>query len=180
MANVVPEMFELVDGHSKRAVIRVIGVGGGGCNTVNQMAAANIQGVEFISANTDRDHLEKTVRRFNGFVQRGADDDFHRGEHQWKLASTNAAQNANASLGTVAEPPFFGIELRPAGGSSVGLLADVRGQVIHQRRHPIPGLYASGNVAAATEHGVGYQAGLSLASSMTFSYLAVRHMIDGQ
>ena len=61
MANVVPEMFELVDGQCKRAVIRVIGVGGGGCNTVNQMAAANIQGVEFISANTDRDHLEKCV-----------------------------------------------------------------------------------------------------------------------
>lgn len=55
------ELFELVDGTSKRAVIRVIGVGGGGCNTVNQMAAANIQGVEFISANTDRDHLEKCV-----------------------------------------------------------------------------------------------------------------------
>jgi hypothetical protein len=50
--------------------------------------------------------------------------------------------------------------------------------VIHQRRHPIPGLYASGNVAAATEQGIGYQAGLSLASAMTFSYLAVRHMID--
>ena len=61
MANVVPEMFELVDGQSKRAVIRVIGVGGGGCNTVNQMAAANIQGVEFIAANTDRDHLEKCL-----------------------------------------------------------------------------------------------------------------------
>jgi len=61
MANVVPEMFELVDGQCKRAVIRVIGVGGGGCNTVNQMAAANIQGVEFISANTDRDHLEKCL-----------------------------------------------------------------------------------------------------------------------
>jgi hypothetical protein len=71
-----------------------------------------------------------------------------------------------------------GVELHPAGGSSVGLLADARGQVIHQRRHPIPGLYASGNVAAATEHGVGYQAGFSLASAMTFSYLAVRHMID--
>jgi hypothetical protein len=46
------------------------------------------------------------------------------------------------------------------------------------RRHP--GLYTSGNVAAATEHGVGYQAGLLLASSMTFSYLAVRHMIEGR
>lgn len=60
-SKVVSEMFELVDGTSKRAVIRVIGVGGGGCNTVNQMAAANIQGVEFISANTDRDHLEKCL-----------------------------------------------------------------------------------------------------------------------
>ena len=77
------------------------------------------------------------------------------------------------------EPPFYGIQLHPAGGSSVGLLTDVRGQVIHQRRHPIAGLYASGNVAAATEHGVGYQAGLSLASSMTFSCLAVRHIIEG-
>jgi cell division protein FtsZ len=61
MPNVVPEMFELVDGQCKRAMIRVIGVGGGGCNTVNQMAAARIQGVEFISANTDRDHLEKCL-----------------------------------------------------------------------------------------------------------------------
>ncbi|TAM10212.1 MAG: cell division protein FtsZ [Nevskiaceae bacterium] len=55
------ETFELVDGQSKRAVIRVIGVGGGGCNTVNQMAQADIQGVEFICANTDRDHLEKCL-----------------------------------------------------------------------------------------------------------------------
>ena len=61
MAGMTSEMFELVDGQCKRAVIRVIGVGGGGCNTVNQMAQANIQGVEFICANTDRDHLEKCV-----------------------------------------------------------------------------------------------------------------------
>jgi len=37
----------------------------------------------------------------------------------------------------------------------------------------------SGNTAAATEQGIGYQAGLSLAAAMTFSYLAVRHMLDG-
>jgi len=128
----------------------------------------------------DSDQLEKTARRFNGFVETGVDEDFHRGEHQWKLASATAAQSTSGSLGTIAEPPFYGIELQPAGGSSVGLLTDVWGRVIHQRRHPVPGLYASGNAAAATEHGVGYQAGLSLASSMTFSYLAVRHMIGGQ
>jgi 3-oxosteroid 1-dehydrogenase len=127
----------------------------------------------------DPDQLENTVRRFNGFAEAGVDGDFHRGENQWKLASANTAQGTNGSLGTIEEAPFYGIGLRPAGGSSVGLLTDVRGRVIHQRHHPIPGLYASGNAAAATEHGVGYQAGLSLASSMTFSYLAVRHMIDG-
>ena len=38
---------------------------------------------------------------------------------------------------------------------------------MHQRRYPIPGLYASGNVAAHTEFGVGYQAGLSIAAGMT-------------
>jgi 3-oxosteroid 1-dehydrogenase len=128
----------------------------------------------------DPEQLENTVRRFNRFAEACADDDFHRGKNQWKLAAAKTAQSTNGSLGTIAEPPFYGIELRPAGGSSVGLLTDVRGRVIHQRRHPIPGLYASGNAAAATEHGVGYQAGLSLASAMTFSYLAVRHMIEGQ
>jgi cell division protein FtsZ len=59
MAGMTSEMFELVDGECKRAVIRVIGVGGGGCNTVNQMASSTVQGVEFVVANTDRVHLEK-------------------------------------------------------------------------------------------------------------------------
>ena len=127
----------------------------------------------------DPERLEQTARRFNGFVETGGDADFHRGENQWKLASIKATQGTNGSLGTIEEPPFYGIELRPAGGASVGLLTNTRGQVIHQRRRPIPGLYASGNAAAATEYGVGYQAGLSLASSMTFSYLATRHMVDG-
>ena len=127
----------------------------------------------------DGAELEQTVRRFNGFAEAGRDFDFRRGEHQWKLAAATAAAGGNGSLGTLAEPPYYGIELHPAGGSSAGLLTDVHARVIHQRRRPIPGLYASGNAAAATEHGVGYQAGLSLASSMTFSYLAIRHMLGG-
>ncbi|MDP3859376.1 MAG: cell division protein FtsZ [Stagnimonas sp.] len=55
------ETFELVDGLRTTAVIRVMGVGGGGCNTVNQMSQGGINGVEFICANTDRDHLEKCI-----------------------------------------------------------------------------------------------------------------------
>jgi cell division protein FtsZ len=61
MAGQVRDVFELEDGQRKRAVIRVIGVGGGGCNTVNQMAQAGIEGVDFVCANTDRDHLERCM-----------------------------------------------------------------------------------------------------------------------
>jgi 3-oxosteroid 1-dehydrogenase len=122
----------------------------------------------------DATQLANTARRFNSFVAAGEDTDFHRGEHRWRLAASTGAP----SLGTIAEPPFYGVELRPAGGSSTGLLTDARGRVIHQRRHPIPGLYASGNVAAATEQGIGYQAGMQLAAGMTFSYLAVCDMLD--
>ena len=43
-------MFELVDNLPKNAVIKVIGVGGGGGNAVKHMIANNIDGVEFICA----------------------------------------------------------------------------------------------------------------------------------
>jgi hypothetical protein len=42
----------------------------------------------------DHEQLEKTVRRFNGFVRNGADDDFHRGESQWRLEISNAPLNS--------------------------------------------------------------------------------------
>ncbi len=52
-------MFELERNDSGNlACIKVIGVGGGGGNAVNRMIAANVQGVEFIVANTDAQALE--------------------------------------------------------------------------------------------------------------------------
>ncbi|WP_349256249.1 cell division protein FtsZ [Banduia mediterranea] len=56
----MPEMFEILDGQTAdRAIIRVVGVGGGGCNTVNQMVEAEIEGVDFVCSNTDRQHLDR-------------------------------------------------------------------------------------------------------------------------
>ena len=51
-------MFELVDNVPQSAVIKVIGVGGGGGNAVNHMIKNNIEGVEFICANTDAQALK--------------------------------------------------------------------------------------------------------------------------
>lgn len=54
-------MFELMDTYDQQAVIKVIGVGGGGGNAVDHMVAANIEGVDFINANTDAQALKKSA-----------------------------------------------------------------------------------------------------------------------
>jgi cell division protein FtsZ len=51
-------MFQLVEDGSDKAVIKVIGVGGGGGNAVAHMVHKNIEGAEFICANTDAQALE--------------------------------------------------------------------------------------------------------------------------
>ena len=43
-------MFELMDAHSQSAVIKVIGVGGGGGNAVSHMVNTGIEGVDFVCA----------------------------------------------------------------------------------------------------------------------------------
>ena len=53
-------MFELMDSHSEEAIIKVIGVGGGGGNAIEHMVAQNIEGVEFIAINTDAQVLRSS------------------------------------------------------------------------------------------------------------------------
>ena len=50
-------MFELMDAHSQSAVIKVIGVGGGGGNAFSHMVNTGIEGVDFVCANTDAQAL---------------------------------------------------------------------------------------------------------------------------
>jgi 3-oxosteroid 1-dehydrogenase len=127
--------------------------------------------------------LTRTIERFNGFARKGADDDFARGQAAWTLAKkdiwkpTRADETyVNPSLGTLRIPPFYGVELHPSAFASAGVVTNCSAQVLDQRQSPMAGLYAAGNNAAHTEYGVGYQAGFSLGSGMTFGYLAARHM----
>ena len=69
------DMFELAEELPQSAVIKVIGVGGGGGNAVQHMVANNIEGVEFICANTDSQALRKvearSVIQLGGAVTKG-------------------------------------------------------------------------------------------------------------
>ncbi len=58
-------MFELMDGYSETAVIKVLGMGGGGGNAVAHMVSVGIEGVEFICANTDAQALKSANVRTN-------------------------------------------------------------------------------------------------------------------
>ncbi|TAL83385.1 MAG: cell division protein FtsZ [Rhodanobacter sp.] len=68
-------MFELIDKLAPNAVIKVIGVGGGGGNAVAHMLNANIEGVEFIVANTDAQAMSscgsRTHLQLGGNVTKG-------------------------------------------------------------------------------------------------------------
>jgi cell division protein FtsZ len=68
-------MFELMDSVSGNAVIKVLGVGGGGGNAVSHMASCGIDGVEFICLNTDSQALAhsrvKTALQIGSNVTKG-------------------------------------------------------------------------------------------------------------
>ena len=56
-------MFELVESVTQSALIKVIGVGGGGGNAVQYMVNKEVEGVEFICANTDAQALSRNAAR---------------------------------------------------------------------------------------------------------------------
>ncbi len=64
-------MFELVDNVPQSAVIKVIGVGGGGGNAVQHMLNSDVDGVDFICANTDAQALK--VEGLSGVLQIGGE-----------------------------------------------------------------------------------------------------------
>lgn len=68
-------MFELVDNVPQSAVIKVVGVGGGGGNAVRHMIESGVDGVDFICANTDAqaltDVVSSTVLQLGGNITKG-------------------------------------------------------------------------------------------------------------
>jgi len=68
-------MFELIDVDNQAAIIKVIGIGGGGGNAVQHMLSESIDGVEFICANTDAQALKsstaKTILQLGSNITKG-------------------------------------------------------------------------------------------------------------
>jgi len=68
-------IFELMENFENDAVIKVVGVGGGGGNAVQHMVSQSIEGVQFIAANTDaqalRRHDADVIIQLGGDITKG-------------------------------------------------------------------------------------------------------------
>ena len=65
-------MFQLDDKNNNVAVIKVIGVGGGGGNAVERMIATSVDNVEFIVANTDAQVLAQSLKSVKRLQKKAA------------------------------------------------------------------------------------------------------------
>ncbi|MBD0862567.1 FAD-binding protein [Gordonia sp. zg691] len=126
----------------------------------------------------DPDALSDTVERFNGFAQRGVDEDFHRGEDPYDTFFCPPSDRPNPALGRVATGPFYAARIILSDlGTKGGVTTDADARVLREDGTAIEGLYAAGNTSASLSGAIYPGPGVPLGTAMTFSYRAVRHML---
>jgi 3-oxosteroid 1-dehydrogenase len=136
--------------------------------------------IEELAAKIDVDPatLKKTIERWNGFVEAGKDEDFHRGERAYDnyLGDPFFADGPNKTMGMIEQVPFYAAEVIPADvGTYGGVVTDVNARVLKSDGSPIEGLYACGISTASPWGGVYPGAGASVGPSMAFGWIAARH-----
>ena len=87
------------------AVIKVVGVGGGGTNAVNRMVEAGIPGVEFMAINTDLQSLQQSL----------ADVTVHLGTGAQRGLGADPADELEAIQARHLQIGHDGVEAEPAG-----------------------------------------------------------------
>jgi 3-oxosteroid 1-dehydrogenase len=120
--------------------------------------------------------LKATVERFNGFVAKNRDEDFHRGDRAYDRWLGDAFNKPSATLGSIAEGPFYAVPIVPGDvGTYGGVVTDEHARVLRADGSVIPGLYATG-VSTASVMGRSYPgAGASVGPSFVWGYVAAKH-----
>jgi 3-oxosteroid 1-dehydrogenase len=125
----------------------------------------------------DPDGLVEAVARFNEYARKGLDPDFGRGQSAYNDALGDPGHRPNRSIGPLDRAPFYATEVYPGDvGTCGGVVTDQYARVLDQDDQPIPGLYATGNLTATVMGRTYPGAGASIANTMTFGYVAARHL----
>ena len=125
--------------------------------------------------------LRATVDRFNGFVAKNVDEDFHRGERAYDRWLGDKFHAKNASLGEISEGPFYAAEVVPGDvGTYGGVVTDANARVLRDDGTVIEGLYATG-ISTASVFGRAYAgAGASVGPSFVWGYVAAQNAVGGK
>jgi 3-oxosteroid 1-dehydrogenase len=126
--------------------------------------------------NIDPATLGATMERFNGFVARNRDEDFHRGDRAYDRWLGDPFNKPSPTLGSIDKPPFYAVPVLPGDvGTYGGVVTDEHARVLRQDGSVIAGLYATG-VSTASVMGRSYPgAGASIGPSFTWGYVAAKH-----
>jgi 3-oxosteroid 1-dehydrogenase len=121
--------------------------------------------------------LRATVDRWNGMVDKGVDEDFHRGERAYdEWLGDPRLEGVRRSLGKIEKGPFYAVDVVPGDVSTYGgVITDVNSRVLNGEGKPIEGLYACGVSTASPMGNVYPGAGASVGPSMTFGWIAAKH-----
>ena len=85
----------------------------------------------------------------------------------------------NPSLAPLNTPPYYALRCDPGDlDTKGGLDCDYQARVLDSSGQAIPGLYAAGNTSAAVMGDTYPGAGATIASAMTFGYIAARHALE--
>ncbi len=122
--------------------------------------------------------LQNTVSRFNGFVERNADEDFQRGERAYDRWLGDPLHTPNEALGKIERGSFYAVAVYPGDVSTNGgVVADEHARVLREDRSVIEGLYSCGVSTASVMGRVYPGAGASVGPSCVFGFVAANHAL---
>ncbi|KAF2664882.1 fumarate reductase/succinate dehydrogenase flavo protein domain-containing protein [Microthyrium microscopicum] len=129
--------------------------------------------------------LNDTVQRFNGFADKGVDDDFNRGYSPYDKFLGDPKQKPNPSLGTINQGPYYAMKIWPGDlGTKGGVLTDEHARALREKsgggNEVIKGLYAVGNSSASVMGRTYAGPGATLGPGLTFAYVAANSIIEGK
>ncbi len=120
--------------------------------------------------------LKATIERFNGFVAKNRDEEFHRGDRAYDRWLGDPYHKPSPTLGAITEAPFYAVPMYPGDvGTYGGVVTDVHARVLRTDGAVIPGLYATGVSTASVMGRVYPGAGSSIGPSFVWGYVAANH-----
>ncbi|MCW2703445.1 MAG: FAD-binding protein, partial [Blastococcus sp.] len=125
-------------------------------------------------------NLQQTIDRFNGFAERGVDEDFHRGEKPVQLLFNGSVKDepgrTNPTMWPISSSGPYYASLVTGGtlDTKGGPRTNTEAQVLDDTGRPIPGLYGVGNCVASASAQAYWAGGATLGPIIAFAHRAAQ------